>query len=132
LAVNAAAAVIVAALGTAARLPPRAALAWAFAWPLTHAALALQPAITRYGGLSGVLHAGVAVAAVWTLRGERGLRRGVGALVLAGVALKVIAESPWHASLPHSAALGIATVPFAHAAGVVAGCLAAWVWWRAA
>ena len=41
-----------------------AALAWALAWPLTHLALLAEPALLRYGGLSGVLRAGAAVAAV--------------------------------------------------------------------
>lgn len=128
LAVNALGAVLVAALGVAARLPWRACAAWAAAWPLTHAALWLQPGLASYGGLSGVLHAGVAVAAVWLLRATTRRTRAIGAALLCGLALKVVLEAPWRATLPFSDALGIATVPLAHAAGAVAGTLSAWLW----
>jgi len=130
LVVNAAAALVVAMFGVAAQMPARATLAWALAWPLTHAALALRPEISHYGGLSGVLHAGVAVVALWLVRAEVGWRRAIAALVLGGVTLKVLLEAPWRSELPLSAALGITTVPFAHAAGVVVGCVAATVMWR--
>jgi hypothetical protein len=63
LAGNLAATAVVALLGRAAGCGRRAAVAWALAWPLTQALLA-EPALLRYGGLSGVLHAGAAVAAV--------------------------------------------------------------------
>lgn len=66
---NLAGTALVAALGPAAGCGRRAALAWAAAWPLTHGALLAQPALAFYGGLSGVLHAAVAVAAVQLLRG---------------------------------------------------------------
>ena len=66
-------AVLVVALGVAARLPVRAAVAWALAWPATQLGLLAMPELTRYGGLSGVLHAGVAVAATtMLLRSARG------------------------------------------------------------
>src|SRR5574343_827235 len=76
---------LVALLGTAVRAGWRAAAAWALAWPLTHGLLLAQPALARYGGLSGVLHAGVAVAALHLWRqapaGEAG--RGARRLALA-------------------------------------------------
>ena len=125
LGVNAAGALLVAALGVAAALPARATVAWALAWPLTHALLALRPEITRYGGLSGVLHAGVAVAATWLILSAAGRRRGIGIALLGGLVVKVVLEAPWRALLPVSEALGITTVPLAHAAGTIAGALAA-------
>ncbi len=65
--VNAAGAIVVAFVGWRARLPASAAFAWFLAWPLTQvlmAALAadrLDALMPHYGGLSGVLHAGVVV-----------------------------------------------------------------------
>ena len=56
LAANLAGLVLVAALGWAAAVDRAGALAWGLAWPLTHLGLCLQPSLTHYGGLSGVLH----------------------------------------------------------------------------
>ena len=125
LAANAAGLLLVAALGVAARVPPRLALAWLAAWPLTQLGLLAQPALLHYGGLSGVLHAGVAVAAlhlVW--RGGRG-ERWIGAALLGGLALKVAGEAPWGAPLRHPTGWDIAVAPAAHACGLVAGLLCA-------
>lgn len=115
--------------GCAAEVKPRAALAWLLAWPLTHLALALWTALPHYGGLSGVLHAGVAVAST-SLLARRGRQRAVGAAVWAGLLVKLWAESPWWPWSGASAgtgsmALDVAVAPQAHAAGVVAGLLCA-------
>ena len=120
-------AVLVAAYGSSAGCGRRAALAWALAWPLTHAALLLQPALLHYGGLSGLLHAGVAVASWQLLRGERGQRRVVGAAVLAMMALKLLLEAPWQGGpLRHDSGWDIAIAPLAHSTGALAGLLCAW------
>lgn len=137
LAANLLGAAVVAALGIAARLPWPAALAWALAWPLTQAGLLLQPALAHYGGLSGVLHAGVAVAAVWLLVREAGTRRALGAAIAAGLLIKIVLEEPWGPALRAPTGLlnggwDIATAPLAHATGAVAGVicatLALWIW----
>lgn len=112
---------VVAAWGAVARVPAAAALAWAVAWPLTHLALLAQPRLQHYGGLSGVLHAGVAVVAVWLLVHARGARRAIGAAVLAGLALKVVAEAPWQLALQPATGWGVAVAPLAHGAGALAG-----------
>lgn len=112
---------LVAALGRTAGLPARAALAWAVAWPLTHLALLAQPALAHYGGLSGVLHAGVAVAGWWLLLRQRGRPRAIGAALVAGLAIKVALEDPFGAPLVHAAGWDIAIAPLAHAAGALAG-----------
>jgi rhomboid family GlyGly-CTERM serine protease len=125
LAANALGAVVVGALGLAAGLPRRAALAWMAAWPLTQCGLLLQPGLAHFGGLSGVLHAGVAVAALWLLVTGRGQRRAVGAAVAAGLLLKVLLEEPWGPPLRHGGGWDIATAPLAHATGVVAGVVCA-------
>ena len=80
--------------GNAAALGARQTWAWLAAWPLTHVLLLASPALAHYGGLSGVLHAGVAIGA-WTLLWQgHGQRRVVGALVLAGLGLKLVLEVP--------------------------------------
>ena len=120
------------ALGWAARLPARAALAWLLAWPLTHIALAVQPALAHYGGLSGVLHAGVAVAALWLLLHERAaVRRTIGGAILAGLLLKLVLEEPWGAPLREGGGWDIAVAPLAHATGAAAGAVCALgLWWQ--
>jgi rhomboid family GlyGly-CTERM serine protease len=121
---NLGALVAVAALGGLLRAGSTQAIAWLVCWPLTHAALWLQAEVTRYAGLSGVLHAGVAICAV-SACGEPDRRaRFVGWALLAGLALKVLIEAPWSRPLQHSATLGITVVPMAHAAGAVLGLLA--------
>ena len=127
LAGNLVGALLVAAYGSSAGCGRRAALAWALAWPLTHAALLLQPALLHYGGLSGLLHAGVTVASWQLLRGERGQRRAVGAAVLAMMALKLLLEAPWQGGpLRHDSGWDIAIAPLAHSTGALAGLLCAW------
>ena len=113
---------LVAALGHAAACRGRATLAWLLAWPLTQLGLLLQPALRHYGGLSGVLHAGVAVATVALLR-QRGPRRAVGIALLAGLLLKVLIESPWLGPLRQVAGWDMPIAPLAHASGALAGLL---------
>ena len=122
---NLAGTAVLAALGRAAGCDQRAALAWALAWPLTQAGLLVQPALQAYGGLSGVLHAGVAVAAWQLLRGDRGNRRWVGAAIAAGLLLKIGLEAPWQGPLRQVPGWDIAIAPAAHASGALAGWLGA-------
>jgi rhomboid family GlyGly-CTERM serine protease len=122
---NLAGCAVVGAFGVVARLPARATAAWLAAWPLAQGALALQPQLERYGGLSGVLHAGVAVAAWHLLRHEHGQRRAIGAAVMAGLAVKLALERPWAAPLQHVPGWDFAVAPLAHATGAVAGLLCA-------
>jgi len=125
LAANLAGCAVVGALGGVARVPRRSVTAWLVAWPLTQLALLARPDLTHYAGLSGVLHAGVAVVAVHLVATARGARQAVGLALLAALALKVASESPFAAD-PISLREGwdIAIAPFAHAAGLAAGALA--------
>lgn len=116
---------VVAALGAAARLPAAAAWAWLAAWPLTHFGLLLRPELAHYGGLSGVLHAGVAVAAIWVVVRGSGRHRVVGAAIAVGLVVKLLLEEPWGASLRNGTGLDIAVAPLAHATGALAGLLCA-------
>lgn len=131
---NLLAAAVVGAYGWAARLPLRAALAWCVAWPLGHIGLLLRPELAHYGGLSGVLHGGVAIVCVWLLGGprdasdppgRRATRRAIGAAVLAGLLVKLASEQPWGPALRSSAEWDIAVAPLAHATGATAGLLCA-------
>jgi hypothetical protein len=125
---------VVLALGHVAALPRQAAWAWALAWPLTHLALAGQAGLALYGGLSGVLHAGVAVAATTiVLRARRGEVL-IALAVLAGLATKLAFE--WWADPAAPGALlapagwGITVVPRAHLAGALAGMACALLLYR--
>jgi rhomboid family GlyGly-CTERM serine protease len=122
---NLAGCAVVAAFGIAARVPVRCTLAWLVAWPVSHAALALQPALTSYGGLSGVLHAGVAIAAWHLLRHDSGRRRRIGAAVMAGLAVKLLLERPWGAPTQAVAGWDFAVAPLAHTTGAIAGTVCA-------
>jgi len=122
---NSAGALVLALLGWRAALPCPAALAWLLAWPLTHLGLALRPELLHYGGLSGVLHAGVAVAG-WqlALAGDRWQRR-VGIGLLAGLTVKLLLEAPWGTTVRHVPGWDVPIAPWAHFSGALAGSLAA-------
>jgi rhomboid family GlyGly-CTERM serine protease len=126
---NLLAAAVVAALGRAGQLPLRATVAWLVAWPLTQCGLLLQPALAHYGGLSGVLHAGVAVGTLWLVVQSTGhaqaRQRGVAAAMLCGLLVKVLLEEPWGTPLRSSSGWDIAIAPLAHATGTGAGLLCA-------
>lgn len=130
---NLAATAVVAAYGLTARAPASMALAWAVAWPLTHLGLLWQPELAHYGGLSGVLHAGVAVVSLWLVWARQGRQRAVGAAVFVGLAVKLASESPWGAPLRQGTGWDIAVAPLAHATGALAGlaCAAAALSWPA-
>jgi rhomboid family GlyGly-CTERM serine protease len=114
---------VVGAYGWAAQLPGRAALAWFVAWPLTQAGLLVQPGLAHYGGVSGLLHGGVAITSLWLVVAGRGRRRAIGALVFGGLLVKLASEQPWGPPLRHSAEWDIAVAPLAHATGAAAGLL---------
>ncbi len=120
---NLLAAGVVGAYGWAAQLPREQAWAWCAAWPLTHLALWFKPELAHYGGLSGVLHAGVAIVCLALLWRARGARRLVGAGVSLGLLIKLVSEQPWGPALQHSDEWDIAVSPLAHATGAAAGLL---------
>ncbi len=119
------------AFGVVARVPVRLAGAWLAAWPLTHLGLWLRPDLTHYGGLSGVVHAGVAAVIAFILITGTRAQRVVGTLVLVGFGAKLLSEAPWGAALRHPAGWDIAVAPVVHTTGAVAGAAcAALVLWR--
>lgn len=115
------AAVLVAAYGWAARVPSTVAWAWLASWPLTHLALLLRPELAHYGGLSGVLHAGVAAVTVWLVLRGRQTQRRIGWMMVIGHGIKLLAEQAWADLLHPSPELGVAVAPLAHATGSLAG-----------
>lgn len=121
--------------GKAAGLGLRQGVAWLGAWPLTQLLLWTAPGLPHYGGLSGVLHAGVAIGA-WTLvRAPLRARRWVGAWVLAGLLVKLMTEVapmaqwlwPHAAPVPLPGAPGYGVAAYAHLCGVLAGLACAWL-----
>lgn len=122
---NLAGALLVGALGLVARVPWRIVLAWALAWPLTQLGLLLRPELAHYGGLSGVLHAGVVAAALWLVVHDRGRRQLVGVAILGAVLVKIIGETPWGPAVQAREGWDIAIAPFAHASGAFCGLLCA-------
>lgn len=113
---------VLALLGWRAGLGDRDTLAWLLAWPLTQALLCLHPQLPPYAGLSGVLHAGVAVAGC-ALCARTGRERLVGAALMLGLLVKLGLEAPWGPLLRPQDWWGGATLPLAHAAGAAAGAL---------
>ena len=124
---NLAGAVLTAAIGIAAQVPLRATWAWLAAWPLTHLALLIEPGLAHYGGLSGVLHAGVMIVIVFLLAEGSRAQRIVAGLVLIGYCAKIINEAPWGPAVRYSADWDIPVAPIAHATGAVAGAVCAMV-----
>lgn len=114
---------VVGMFGVMAGVPRRAAWAWLAAWPLTHAALALNAQLLHYAGLSGVLHAGVAVAALDLACRRDSRQRAIGVAVLAGLAVKLMLERPWLGPAQAVPGWDMPIVPLAHLTGAVAGML---------
>jgi rhomboid family GlyGly-CTERM serine protease len=125
---NLAGCAVIGLLGIAARLTARDAMAWLLAWPLTQFGLLVEPSLERFGGASGVLHAGVAVAAIGMLRmrASHGRERVIGLLIGIGLIVKVAAERPLSApALRHWDGWNIAIAPLAHLTGLIAGVVTA-------
>lgn len=104
-------------------------LAWFAAWPLTHLLLSFSSSADHYGGLSGVLHAGVAIG-VWKLLSQGpGTSWWIGAAVGLGLVVKLVVEVPMlseslglifnKSTLTGAPAVRVAGE--AHLAGVIAG-----------
>ena len=122
---NLAGVALLGALGWQARLPVQAAAAWALAWPLTHTLLWLATQPDHYLGLSGVLHAGVAVAAVTLIVRPGPGWRSLGAALAVGLLVKLVLEAPWRGAVQASADWDFPVAVGAHAAGAAAGAFSA-------
>lgn len=131
---NLAGCAVVGAFGVAARASVASVVAWAVAWPMGHAALAALPQLQHYAGLSGVLHAGVVVAALPLLWRGAGRQRWIGAAVLAGLAIKLVLERPWSSAVQQVPGWDFPVAGAAHLSGALAGllCGAVALWWTGA
>jgi rhomboid family GlyGly-CTERM serine protease len=129
---NLAGCAVLGALGLSARLGTPWALAWFAAWPLTQWGLLLQQEeLLHFGGLSGVLHAGVAVAVLALLQ-RPGRERHIGLAIAAGLIAKLWLEQAWTGpALRQVTGWDIAVAPFSHFSGAVAGgaCAMMAAWW---
>lgn len=100
------------------------AVAWLLAWPLTHLLMTLQPGLNSYIGLSGALHAGLAV---WCLhritQTDTAGFKWTGWIVLAGMIAKVFMENPWQRALIQPMGSDITVAPWAHLSGLLSGLL---------
>jgi rhomboid family GlyGly-CTERM serine protease len=114
-------AMVVGVFGWAAQVPRRTTLAWLMTWPLTQLGLLVQPSLLHYGGLSGVLHAGVVIVCTHLMFQGTSTQRRIGWATLLVVLVKVLTETPWAAPLSHPAEWDIAIAPMAHASGVAVG-----------
>jgi len=122
LAANLAGCAVLALLGHRAGLGRPHALAGLVALPLTQLGLLGRPELIRYAGLSGELHALVAIAALALLpRGGRD--RGIGAAILVGLAVKLALEHPLGPVLRATAGFDFPVAPWAHLSGALAGAL---------
>ena len=111
------------------RPPLASALAWLLAWPLMQASLQLWPQIGYAVGLSGVLHAGVAVLAVQLLRRRIAVpqARRWGLLLGLGLLLKLGLERGWDHPVVWDTANHISIVQGAHLAGAFWGLWLGWL-----
>lgn len=99
--------------------------AWLLAWPLTQVGMLMEPSLSSYVGLSGVLHAGAVIVGLANLHHPRQpSHRAAGIVLLAWVAGKLIMENPWAHDLVLSEASAITVAPWAHLSGALAGVLA--------
>ena len=123
LAANLAGCAVIALLGWRAALGRREAIAGLAALPLTQAALLLRPELQHYAGLSGALHALVAVTAL-TLLLRRGRDRFVGAGIALGLVIKLVLEHPLGPVMRDTPGFDFPVAPFAHLTGALAGVIA--------
>ncbi len=102
------------------------ALAWLLAWPLTHLLMLCQSGLSSYIGLSGALHAGLAVWCIHQItQTDTAGFKWAGWAVLTGVIFKVFMENPWQHQLIQPMGSDITVAPWAHLSGLVSGVLMA-------
>lgn len=107
------------------RPPLGATLAWLLAWPLMQLSLAPWPQIGYAVGLSGVLHAGVAVLAAQLIarRIPMPQPRRWGTLLALGLLAKLALEQAWSQPVVWDTAHDMSVVQAAHLTGAAWGAL---------
>ena len=101
------------------------ALAWLLAWPLTYLGVALWPQVGYVVGLSGLLHAAVAVLAVhlWWQRLPVPLARRWGALLALVLVGKLWLDGVWSRPIAWDSVNNMSVVQAAWFSGAVCGAL---------
>ncbi|MDP3422988.1 MAG: hypothetical protein Q8S32_04430 [Burkholderiaceae bacterium] len=104
-----------------------AGAAWLLSWPLMVLCLPLWPQIGHYAGLSGLVHAAVAIVGLHLVLGEMRIRKAQrwGGMLLLGLATKLGLEGAWHWPVVWSDASDMSIVQAAHLAGAAVGLVAA-------
>jgi hypothetical protein len=100
-----------------------ASLAWLLTWPLLPLGLLWWPQIGYFAGLSGLVHAAVAVVGVHLVMGEMRVRqaRRWGVILLLGLTLKLALERGWHWPVVWDDSADMSVVQAAHLVGAVLG-----------
>jgi len=101
-----------------------ASVAWLLAWPTVALVLPLWPHIGYSVGLSGLIHAAVAVVAVHLLLRQDPFvprSRRWGGFLVAGLCAKLALEQGWHWPVVWSNSADMSVVQAAHLTGAVAG-----------
>jgi rhomboid family GlyGly-CTERM serine protease len=111
-----------------------ACLALLVAWPLGTLALQAWPQVTQYSGLSGLVHAAVAV--LWAHAAVRGKAYPLSFVLFVALVFKLLIEHAWATPLAFDLDWGFNVVYAAHLcstlAGAVCGLVAAiWTLWPA-
>jgi rhomboid family GlyGly-CTERM serine protease len=108
-----------------------ACIALLAAWPLGTMALQAWPQVTQYGGLSGLVHAAVAV--LWAHAAARGKAYPLSFVLFVALVFKLLTEHAWATPLAFDPDWGFNVVYAAHLSGTLAGAacgLVAAVWTR--
>ena len=101
------------------------------AWPLGTLALLAWPGVTRYSGLSGLVHAAVAV--LWAHAAIRGKAYPLSFVLFAALLFKLLSEHAWTTPVAFDPDWGFNVVYAAHLGGTLAGAgcgliAAIWAW----
>jgi rhomboid family GlyGly-CTERM serine protease len=112
----------IAALGGGRQLLRRYLMGLLIAWPLSTLSLALCPQVSSYVGLSGLIHAGIALLGILLLQCSRYL----GLTLLLGLAVKLWQEQAWVQPVVWSADWGFNVVVVAHLYGAGVGLVVGW------
>jgi hypothetical protein len=104
-----------------------ATLAWFLAWPCVTLLVGLWPQVGHLVGLSGVIHAALAVVAIGLFPGSGGApaARRWGGLLWLGLVVKLALEQAWRQPVAWDEGAQFSVVRVAHLCGVFAGA----GWW---
>lgn len=112
-------------LGQSLGLGMRSVLAATAAWPLGSLLLLAWPGSLMVWGLSGILHAMVAIMGLHGLQAGAARQRMLAGLLLLGLVLKLLLEQAWAVPVASTGAWPFPVVAAAHLAGFGAGLLCA-------